>query len=342
MNASSSAARTYRLLCWLALAHALIIFALLWLAFSATLPKTTWVVHQRIWGGWVGMATLWIFWPVALLFHHDRTARRLALFATLSAVVLLPSFPTYSREAARIFGLPFGVGINPVSCWQYFSAYWAGRADAKNDTAAGIMAREVYGFGAGFGPGPDILRNRYNVEMRAVAACVVDAKIVGHAAGYNEIADREIDRRVGLARIEAAMEEGTRIAEANHAHRIQLSEDLAERLTSLPLDAKLRVASVWPYSRDGEFAQTPEAEAEVAQTLRIVESYLLARLPENAPSFKLRIIAHGLPQRSSKYDISSHDHPPRELWQKLYSNLENLPALNSKAVSSVAMEFVVQ
>ena len=248
MRPPSSAARIYRLLCWLALAHALIILALLWLIFSATLPETAWVAHQRIWSGWVGLATLWIFWPPALFFHRGRTARRLALFATLSVVVLLPSLLAYNGEAARVFGLPFGVGMNPVSCWQYFSAYRAGRADAKKDTAAGIMAREVYGFGAGFGPGPDILRNRYNVEMRAVAACVVDEKIVGHAAGYNEIADREIDRRVGLARVEAAMEEGTRIAKANHAHRIQLSEDLAERLTSLPLDAKLRIASVWPYS----------------------------------------------------------------------------------------------
>ena len=321
MNPSSSAARTYRLLCWLALAHALVLFALLWLLLRPPFAEAHWVVRGRLLRGWVGLVTLWIFWPPVLLLHRGRTARRLALFAPLSAVLLLPSLSFYNGEAPMAFGLPLGVSMTPVSCWEYFSAYRAGRAEASKDVAAGIMAREVYGFGAGFGPGPDILRDRYRIEVRPVAACIVDEKIVGHAAGYNEIADREIDRRVGRARVEAAMEEGFRIAKANREHEVQLSEELAKRLTSLPPDAQIRVESVWPYSTNGKFAQTPEAEAAAAQTLHTVESYLLPRIPKDAPSFRVHITAHGLARTGANYDISSHDHPPQALWEKLYRDL---------------------
>jgi hypothetical protein len=151
-----------------------------------------------------------------------------------------------------------------------------------------------------------------------------------------------LDRRVGRARVNAAMEEGVRIAKADREREVQLSKNLAERLTSLPPDAKIRIESVWPYSTNGRVARTPGAEAEAAQTLHTVESYLLPRIPDVAPSFKLRIIVHGLPDRGNNYDISSHDHPPAAVWEKLYTNLRNLPALEGRAVSTVSMDFVIR
>ena len=228
------------------------------------------------------------------------------------------------------------VNMDPFSQWKYFNAYLSGRAEAKKDVAAGIMAQEVYGFGAGFGPGPQILRDRYRIQMRPVAACVVDERIVGHAAGYNQIAEPEINRRVGSDRVEAALQEGHRIAEARRERDVQLSKDLAQRLSSLPPAAKIRVKSVWPY-RKRDFAQTPEAEAEAAQALHTLESYLMARIPNDAPSFNLSIIAG-----ASGYQISSPDHPPQALWEKLYRDLSTLPAPERREVSFVSMEFAVR
>ena len=120
---------------------------------------------------------------------------------------------------------PPAVELEPISVSQYCRAWWAGRVQAKSDVAEGILAREVYGFGGG-GPAADILRKRYNIQTRALAGCIVDAKIVGHAAGYNAVSNAEIERRVGRARIKAAEAEGLAVALGTNERRKSYCEYL--------------------------------------------------------------------------------------------------------------------
>jgi len=94
-------------------------------------------------------------------------------------------------------------------------AYWTGRADAERDTRAGRLVIERFGLLFGEGDYVTILRQRYQIEMKTVAGCLVDDEIVGHAVGYNEIMKAEIERRFGPGLLERVREEAEAEAEAN-------------------------------------------------------------------------------------------------------------------------------
>ncbi len=78
------------------------------------------------------------------------------------------------------------------------SSYRQGKAAATRDLNDGILAVETYGFTMG---GSDLksqlLKERYNIERRIVAGCIVSKKIRNHAKGYNGVSLPEIERRFG-------------------------------------------------------------------------------------------------------------------------------------------------
>ncbi len=88
-------------------------------------------------------------------------------------------------------------GCSTFSDYSYCD-YQRGKADAKKDIQAEILAVETYGFRMnGDGGESQLLRNHYNIDTRIVAGCVVNKKIIGHAKGYNEVSRAEIERRFG-------------------------------------------------------------------------------------------------------------------------------------------------
>ncbi|MEY2483420.1 MAG: hypothetical protein QOK24_1948, partial [Verrucomicrobiota bacterium] len=242
MNTPWSHARAYRRLGYLALAHAAILFGI-----AAFLLKSGSTDSGGLWflRLWVGLVALWFLWPIVLALHPGRSALRLTVFTSIAAVLLLPSLRFFDMTAPWVLGFPDGVSLNPISSWQYFSAYRAGRFQAQKDRAAGILAIEEFGFGAGMAT--EILRERYQIEVRAVAGCLVNEKILGHAAGYNAVSEPEIDRRVGRKRVAEAREEAAKLATEEIARQRQFTEDLAKRLSSLPPDAKIKIESIWLY-----------------------------------------------------------------------------------------------
>ena len=79
------------------------------------------------------------------------------------------------------------------------SAYEAGRRDAERDIHEGRLVIETYG-----GPWPawlhecaKLLDQRYGIQFRDIAGCIVDSQIIGHERGYNEVSRAEIHRRFG-------------------------------------------------------------------------------------------------------------------------------------------------
>jgi len=87
-----------------------------------------------------------------------------------------------------------------TSCSSNFSwiAVEKGRSDALADLRAGKLVTETAGLPM---PSEDIyqqlLLQRYGVEQRRVADCIVDRRILSHARGYNEIMMAEIKKRFG-------------------------------------------------------------------------------------------------------------------------------------------------
>jgi hypothetical protein len=97
------------------------------------------------------------------------------------------------------------------------SAYERGRRDGEADIHAGRLVFEDYGFPRkGQEEFADILRERYGVELRRVDDDIVDDTTVGHARGYNEVSDAEIERRFGASVIQNAAGEAAEHYDAQH------------------------------------------------------------------------------------------------------------------------------
>jgi hypothetical protein len=90
-------------------------------------------------------------------------------------------------------------------------AYKKGHDDAERDLKAGHVAVEIFGLPAPyFGEYTKLLLERYHIELRQVAGCLIDEQIAGHAKGYNEVAMKEIERHYGKDILETARQEASK------------------------------------------------------------------------------------------------------------------------------------
>ncbi len=290
--------RTYFLLGWLAFAHALCVSLLAVFCLQAARNRLDFTLS------WIGLTTLWFLWPVVLVLHRGRSWRRCLLFVLLSGLFFLPSLSQYLWRAAPAFGLPVFVRMEPVSIWKYYRAWWAGRADAQRDIAAGILAREVYGFGAaGGGPLVDVLRERYHIETRPVAGCVVNENILGHAAGYNRTSQREVDRRFGrgsIAKTEAESLLGMLYQRRDDSAH---SRELARRFSIFPPESKITLQSVEVVLIKEDGALTEVAEDQLGRLVREIEQSLRNEIVETPSSFGLHVTANFAPNQLVDYEV---------------------------------------
>jgi hypothetical protein len=316
MNRPSSPARTHRRLGYFTLAHAAAAFGLLFLVlddktFEAPWRRTLFVV----------VVTLWFVWPLVLLLHPGRSLARWASFVLLGLIVLFPSLRFYNFVAPDVFGLPWGVNMDPVSMSYYCRAYFSGRSEAKKDIAAGVFVIEAAGFGAGR---DQILWERYHVDVRAIAGCVVNNTILGHLAGYNSVSEPEIYRRFGRDKIEAAEEESRQLAMARTKAWEQRQKDLAKRFTTLPPESTLILKSVSPYCEQHRDL-TPDMEEGLQAFVRSVEQFVIPLVSKDAPAFDLHISASLARSTRPTYQTSGSLSIPRGIYDVIYKEIPNLP-----------------
>jgi hypothetical protein len=161
---------------------------------------------------WVGLATLLFLWPIVLAFHSGRSTVRLIVALVVASALFVPCADSYSVIAAVRFGLPPFVRFTPISIFRYVTAYRAGRADAQKDIKTGHLVIEENGLGAGYYA--DILKQRCQAEMR-LGGCVSNEGIEGHAKGYNDVSEAEIERRFGKGVLAAIREEAMKRLQQN-------------------------------------------------------------------------------------------------------------------------------
>src|SRR5262249_5066932 len=99
------------------------------------------------------------------------------------------------------------------------SAYHDGREDARKDVGENRLVIETFGLPP---PSDDdyarLLDERYHIQIKRVAGCVADDKIVGHAKGYNEVSKAEIQRRFGSDVLEKTQAEVQKHWKENHTN----------------------------------------------------------------------------------------------------------------------------
>jgi len=98
------------------------------------------------------------------------------------------------------------------------SAYQAGRSEADKDVRENRLIIEIFGLPTPWdGEYAKLLNDRYHIQVRRVAGCIVDEKLVGHAKGYNEISESEIQHRFGGDVLEKTQSEVKRHWEETNA-----------------------------------------------------------------------------------------------------------------------------
>jgi hypothetical protein len=121
--------------------------------------------------------------------------RSIALVAVIAAILLLDGCVT--------------APTNP--------AFEAGKAQAQEDIANGILAIEHAGFPMRYdGEYVRLLKHRYGFELRRVAYCVVHEEVEEHMRGYNKIAHAEIGHRFGEGCLSKTMQEAEASYETNN------------------------------------------------------------------------------------------------------------------------------
>jgi hypothetical protein len=86
-----------------------------------------------------------------------------------------------------------------------------GRREAHADIRAGRLILRNYGFAAGVvGPYAQLLKERFGVQQRAVAGCVIDAELAAETRAYNDVMKAEIEKRFGAGVLETLRKEAAR------------------------------------------------------------------------------------------------------------------------------------
>ena len=199
--------RRYRILSSLAVLHSAVVLIM----FMRLQSGSPFWLEQL----WVGLATLLFLWPIVLALHSGRSALRLSAALVVASALFVPCADSYSFVAAVRFGLPPFVRLTPHSIFQYVTAYRAGRADAQRDVRTGHLVIEENGLGAGYYA--DILKQRCQAEMR-IGGCASNERIEGHAKGYNDVSEAEIERRFGKGVLAAIREEAMKRLQQNATH----------------------------------------------------------------------------------------------------------------------------
>ena len=274
----------------------------------------------------IGVAAVWVLCLLLFaLYSASPTARLIVVLAIVSAL-LMPIMPMYSHLGA-LLGLPFN--LDPVSAWMYGTAYQRGKADAAKDVAAGVLAVEVYGMGAGGGRGVQLLQERFGIDTRVVAGCGVNDEILGHAAGYNKVSEAEIDRRFGAAAIEAAREEGARLDDEAYEQQERAARQLAARISSFTAEHHVVLTSLSVYPPEA-LAEERITEQELARIVHAVEEYVGTIVPADVAPFELSVYGQIAADASPTAETGGNGVLPQPIYMEIYERVKVLPDVRSK------------
>jgi len=121
----------------------------------------------------------------------------------------------------RIVLLSLGVIVLLIVGW-YESAPARGRWTARFDLARGHYV--VLGYGLpprGVAEYKQILQERYGVEYRQVALCIVSRSLVAYADAYDEVSGAAIKNRLGSDVFKKSWDEAERKWEDKHKAELQ-------------------------------------------------------------------------------------------------------------------------
>jgi hypothetical protein len=293
---------------------------------------------------WIAFATFWFFWPIVLALHPGQVVWKVVSLTTI-VLLMLPLFRLYDLSASSVFGWPEGFSLTPWRAASWTNAYLSGRVEAIKDIKHGHLVIEECGFGAGIGHRVQILHDRYGIELKPTAQCIVNSRILGHECGYNSISKPEIARRYGPNAIQAAFEEGWKLDREDAARLDQRAKDLARTVSSIPAGRKVTLESLFLYDNQGptEIELRTSEMINVTDVIHWIEALISSAVPDDAPAFESNISAELTSSARPKLEISSSASAPREVHMQVYDKLDNVPDVRSQRERIlIAMRFQVR
>jgi hypothetical protein len=281
----------------------------------------------------VGLTTIALLASVILLVHRGRSNGRLLAFGLPLLFLLLPSVLVWIQMAPYVFGFPDAVGGNAFDVFQYVKAYRAGKGEARRDLEAGVLAIEEYGFGAGCCHRATLLRERHQIELRPIAQCLINARIVGHAAGYNSVSQPEIDRRVGQGAIRQAEEDGQRWDDEHRKRRKEAHQLFARKLSRLSAHETVVTESLWIHN-DDPLDEKNLSEGDFARFIHALESLVARATPLQQTYAELHIHGAITPSARPTVEMSSGTADfPRSVYDEIARGVVTLPDVRSTTES---------
>ena len=269
----------------------------------------------------IAVAAVWILSLLLFALYSASPTARLIVVLAIASVVLMPIMPLYSHLGAAL-GLPFH--LDPVSAWMYGTAYQRGKADATRDVAAGVLAVEVYGMGAGAGRGVELLSERFGIDTRVVAGCGVDLEILGHAAGYNKVSEAEIDRRFGSAAIQTARAEGARLDDEAYEEQKRADRRLAARVSSFSAQHHVVLTSLSVHPPEA-VAEGHVSEQELLRVVHGIEEYVGSIIPADVAPFELSVYGHIAAGEAPTATTNGNGALPKAIYREIYERVQTLP-----------------
>lgn len=317
MKPSPQAVKVHRLLGALAVVHGLALLAL----FRFTEGS---LLLERL---WCGLTTLWFFWPLVLAAHSGRGIKRFLVPVIGASILFWPIWQMFSVVAPIHFGVPFVMRMTPRSLVRGVMAYHAGRLEAKKDIRNGRLIVEECGLGAGVGPHVTRLQEKYGIEIRATAQCIVDEQILGHLAGYNSISEPEIARRFGATFLASSREEGYREMAADRTREEEQARELARGLTTLPPESPFRLESVACFSYKAPLEQNLPSD-ELKRLVKYWENSLSSEYQNVSESFEFNVRSKITPAAPPENDTSAaSDH---DAYYRVYERRNSGPDIRSQ------------
>ena len=329
MDALPRQTRNYRPLLYVAAGFAALLLV------AAVVRYTSSLGAQFVHALSIGLAALWVVSLLLFALYSASPTARLIVVLAIASVLLMPIVRLYSPPLGALLGLPFN--LDPLSVWSYGTAYQRGKADARKDIAAGVLAVETFGLGAG-GRHVQLVRERFGIDTRIVAGCGVNDEILGHAAGYNKVSEAEIDRRFGLAAVEAVREEGARLDAEAYEEQKRADRRLAARVSSFSAQHHVVLTSLSVYPPEA-VAEGHVTEEELARIVHAIEAYVGPTVPADVGPFELRVHGQIAADASPTAETGGNGMLPQPIYMEIYERVKVLPDVRSKTGLSYHMEF---
>jgi hypothetical protein len=117
------------------------------------------------------------------------------------------------RRNKVIAAVSIGIAVITAGLWSWWiTAAFRGRTVARFDVWRGHFEVQTYGLPVEWLPEYQrLLRERYGIQLRPVAGCIVPEELVAYVDAYDSILSNAIEKKFGAGTLKRTMQDAERL-----------------------------------------------------------------------------------------------------------------------------------